>query len=215
MTKRMTTVLLIVFSAVSTAAWYSAAWCQDAGAVDDLRQGYRWASAICSHCHVATPAQKVPPVLHPPAPSFESIAQRESINAGWIRAATTHHDARNPNGMPNPQLLDFQIEHVAAYIMSLRRQTKAQTGTCRAEIARLETVLAEARTNAGAAASAPESTAARLHRQPTPQSVAQAETEARNKIETALTLARRFESEGKDAECLAVIKGAASPAGIH
>jgi hypothetical protein len=34
---------------------------------------------------------------------------------------TTHKDIGNPKGMPNPQLLDYQIEQVAAYLLSLRK----------------------------------------------------------------------------------------------
>lgn len=37
-----------------------------------------------------------------------------------IVPGSTHQDISNPNGMPNLQLLDFQIRQVAAYLMSLR-----------------------------------------------------------------------------------------------
>jgi mono/diheme cytochrome c family protein len=118
MTIRMPLAVFVVVSVLSTEAWS-----QQAGVADDIQQGHRWANVICAICHVATPDQGIEPVLHPAGPSFESIAQRPGITAEWIRTflATTHHDAGNAKGMPNPMLLDFQMEQVAAYIMSLRK----------------------------------------------------------------------------------------------
>jgi len=208
MTVRTSSALLAALGIVSTAAWS-----QDASVAGDIHQGHRLANLICAYCHVASTDQDIEPILRPPAPSFESIAQRDAISAESIRAflATTHHDDSNPNGMANPRLLDSQIVQVAAYLMSLRNQTKAQAGPCSMEIDRLETALNKAEMNAGVIGSAPESATARLHRQPTPQTVAQAEVEARKKIETALALARRLESEGKDAGCVAALKDVALP----
>jgi len=117
---------------------------------------------------------------------------------------STHRDISNPNGMPNPELTDFQLRQVTAYILSLRNTSAAQTakpevdqsgkpsaeaGTCRAEIVRLELALSRARASRQVVGSAPESLAARLHRQPTLESVAQAATEAEKGIETALVQA--------------------------
>jgi hypothetical protein len=113
---------------------------------------------------------------------------------------------RQPEGMPNPQLLDFQIEQVPAYLLSLRKPTSAQAGPCRAEIARLELALSQARANRQVVGSASESSAARLHRQPTPQSLGQAAAEAEKTVETALVFARKLEAEGMDAECTAMLK---------
>ncbi|MGP0089558.1 MAG: c-type cytochrome [Xanthobacteraceae bacterium] len=97
---------------------------QDAGVADDLREGHRLAVAVCSLCHVAAPDQEINPILRPPAPSFSSIAQRNDISADSIRKflTTTHMDIGNATGMPNPQLLDFQIAQVTAYLLSLRKQ---------------------------------------------------------------------------------------------
>jgi mono/diheme cytochrome c family protein len=110
--------LAVMLSVVSMAAWS-----EQASADDDIQQGHHWANTICAICHVATPDQGIEPLLHPPGPPFESIAQRPGISAEWIRnfLATTHHDIGSAKGMPNPMLLDFQMEQVAAYIMSLRK----------------------------------------------------------------------------------------------
>ncbi len=100
-----------------------AACAQEAGAADDVRQGHRLATIICAYCHVAASDQTDLPILQPPAPPFASIAQRKDFSADFLRGflTTTHRDVTNPNGMPNPELLDFQIKQVAAYLLSLRK----------------------------------------------------------------------------------------------
>jgi hypothetical protein len=134
----------------------------------------------------------------------------------------THRNISNPAGMPNPELLDFQTRQLVAYLLSLRKPSAAalsrkppaaQEGSCRAEITRLELVLSQARTSGKAVGSAPESSAARLHHQPTVQSVEQAAREADKTVETALVLARKLEAEGLDAECAAMLKKAEPPVG--
>jgi len=116
---RVSPTMLAIFTIFATAAWS-----QEAGIAEDLQQGHRWAKIVCSNCHVASPDQEVEPLLRPPAPSFESIAQRDGINADAIQRflTTTHRDINSGTGMPNPQLLDFQIRQVAAYLMSLHKQ---------------------------------------------------------------------------------------------
>ena len=81
------------------------------------------AITVCSNCHVAARDQPYAPILQEPAPSFESIAQRKGMTAAWVEhfLVTRHRGIDNPNGMPNPQLLDFQIKQVAAYLMSLSK----------------------------------------------------------------------------------------------
>jgi len=116
--------------------------------------------------------------------------------------------------MPNPQLIDSQIEQVTAYLLSLRSQTVASSGLCNDEIARVQTELNQARANQAVVGSYPESSAARLHRQPTPRTVQRAETEAERAIETALALARQLESDGKDSECMTAVKKVPSLASV-
>ncbi len=110
---------------ISLAALTGVASSQDVGgAADDVQQGHHLAIVICSNCHVAASDQPYPPILRPPAPSFASIAQRSTINADSVRSflTNTHRDVNNPGGMSNPQLLDFQISQVTAYLLSLRKQ---------------------------------------------------------------------------------------------
>lgn len=205
------------FAMVGCAALAAAQQPQATGTSDDVENGHHLAALVCSNCHVAGPDQLVEPILRPPAPSFESIARRNTTSADAIRTflATTHRNISNPGGMPNPQLLDYQVSQVTAYLLSLRESPAASpgrkpaavpSGPCRAEIARLETLLTQARASGRSLGSTPESSAARLHRQPTPQSVEQGEREAEKAVETALALARKLEKEGLDAECAAMLK---------
>lgn len=89
---------------------------------DEVRAGHKLAVFVCGNCHVAATDQPNEPILRTPAASFESIAQRKDVSADWIEnyLKTTHRGLDNPNGMPNPQLLDFQIKQVTAYLLSLR-----------------------------------------------------------------------------------------------
>jgi mono/diheme cytochrome c family protein len=203
---RTAPIWLAAFGVAATAAWTARA--QQPTATDDVQQGRRLADLICSNCHVAAPDQRVPPYLQPPAPSFESIAQRSTANAGDVRMflASAHQDVAKPEGVPNPQLLDFQIEQVTAYLMSLRTPAAAQAGPCSERIARAETALGEARARRQSVASTSESRAARLHRQPTPNTVRRAEAEAQEQIDAALMLARKLNAQHKEAECLAAIE---------
>jgi hypothetical protein len=86
----------------------------------------------------------------------------------------------------------------------------AHAGPCSDEIARLETVLNQAKAEREPALSAPETLGARLHRQPTPQSVEKA-----TKVELALAAARKLDSEGKDAACMATLADVAAPLGVR
>lgn len=96
---------------------------QEATTQEDLRQGHQLAAMFCGNCHLAAPDQPYEPVLNPPAPSFASIAQRKGIDAGSLQTflATTHRGLDKPKGMPPPNLADYQIKQVIAYILSLRK----------------------------------------------------------------------------------------------
>ena len=99
------------------------AWAQEGGGADDIRKGRELAILVCANCHVAAPDQPYRPILQPPAPSFDSIAQRKNITADSVQVflTTTHRGLDNPKGMPNPELLDSQVKQVAAYLLSLRK----------------------------------------------------------------------------------------------
>jgi mono/diheme cytochrome c family protein len=100
------------------------AWAQQGNATDDVRKGHHLATLVCAICHVAAADQPYEPVLRPPAPSFASIAQRNDLDAAKLQKfiATTHRGLDEPNGMPNPELLDSQVKEVVAYLLSLRQR---------------------------------------------------------------------------------------------
>ena len=99
------------------------AWGQEGDTADDVSNGHHLAVMVCAICHVAAADQANLPILHPPAPSFESIAQRKDINADSLRnfLTTTHAGVDNPRGMPKPEIADFQVKQVIAYLLSLRK----------------------------------------------------------------------------------------------
>ena len=90
---------------------------------DEVRAGHHLAAMLCDECHIATLDQALPPRRDPPAPSFESIAQRKDINADSLEhfLRTTHEGLDNPKGMENPNSADFQVKAIVAYILSLRK----------------------------------------------------------------------------------------------
>lgn len=91
---------------------------------NDARKGRQLAVDYCALCHVAAPDQPTPPVMRPPAPSFESIAQRQDTNENAMRTflKTTHAGLDRPNGMPNPRLSDSELRQVIDYLLSLRNK---------------------------------------------------------------------------------------------
>jgi len=90
-------------------------------AEDEVKKGHQLAAAICAVCHVAAADQPYPPIMNPPAPSFATIAQRMDAESLTKFIATTHRGLDTPRGMPNPELMDYQIKQVVAYILSLRK----------------------------------------------------------------------------------------------
>ncbi len=111
-------------SLVAFGVFAGSAWGQEAGVAVDVQRGHSIAINVCSNCHIASPDQAFQPLLQPPAPSFESIAQRNNISAESVRTflSTTHRSISNPRAMPNPQLIDSHINQVTAYLLSLRKQ---------------------------------------------------------------------------------------------
>jgi hypothetical protein len=116
----------------------------------------------------------------------------------------------------------MRIPHASAWLVAFGvasgacwAEDAAHATACSSEIARLEMVLGQAQPDRQVVASAPESRAARLHHQPTPNTVATAETEAKEKLDAALALARKLDSERKDSECIAALEKVAVPLGVH
>jgi len=87
-----------------------------------VRKGHELATTICAYCHVVDAGDLNTPVINPPGPPFAEIANRGDLSLDTLETflRTTHRDVKEPKGMSNPKLLDFQIEAIAAYVLSLR-----------------------------------------------------------------------------------------------
>lgn len=83
--------------------------------------------------------------------------------------------------------------------------------SCGEQIARLEAAQSAARV----VPYARQSVAAQMHRQPTPGSVATAESEAQRNFDAALAGAKKLNAEGKEAECIAALEKAGVPPGAR
>jgi mono/diheme cytochrome c family protein len=96
---------------------------QMVNSANTARKGLFLATVACSTCHQVAGDQRSVPVLAPPAPSFDAIAQRQGINEDALEhfIATTRRSPDHPNSMPNPYLLEYQVREVVTYILSLRK----------------------------------------------------------------------------------------------
>ena len=120
----MRTVLTaLVLAALAAGAAFAQVGNAAGNAADEVRKGHQLAALLCANCHVAAPDQPFPPILNPPAPSFASIVARKDFDAEAVAKfiTTTHRGLDNPNGMPNPYLVDYQVKEIVAYLLSLRR----------------------------------------------------------------------------------------------
>lgn len=105
------------------AALAGAAWAEPGGGGAHVRAGKTVALQVCAYCHVVAPDQDTPPTLRQSTPSFTDIANGHDTTAAGLRRflATTHWDGRTlPMTMPNPLLMDEDVNNVVDYILSLR-----------------------------------------------------------------------------------------------
>ena len=90
----------------------------------------------------------------------------------------------------------------------------AHATSCGERIAKLETDLRQADADRRVL-SARESVSATMHRQPTPESIANAEMQVREHLASRLEAARKLNSEGKESECLAALGRFATDTGTN
>ena len=86
--------------------------------------GRDFAQRVCGACHIVTPQRAEPPVLSPPAPSLAELAQRPLLTEQALREffASNHGTVGPREAMPNPRLVDYQIEEIVAFMMSLKAE---------------------------------------------------------------------------------------------
>ena len=84
--------------------------------------GRSFAQRVCGVCHVVTAQSMETPLLSPPGPSFAVLAQRPLLTEQTLREfLASNHGAMGPHeAMPDPRLVDYQIDEIVAFMMSLR-----------------------------------------------------------------------------------------------
>ena len=89
---------------------------------DPIASGHDFALKVCAACHVVATDQMSPPILKPPAPSFLTLVRHGEVSEASLRKllSTPHGNLGRAKKMPNPQLADFQIDKVVAYLLSLK-----------------------------------------------------------------------------------------------
>jgi mono/diheme cytochrome c family protein len=87
-----------------------------------VASGHDFALKVCAACHLVAKDQISPPILKPPAPSFSAILRRGDVSEASLRKmlSTPHGNLGRGAKMPNPQLADFQIDKIVAYLLSLK-----------------------------------------------------------------------------------------------
>ena len=89
---------------------------------DRIAAGRDFAHRVCGACHVVAQQRDELPVLAPPGPSFAVLAQRPNLTEVVLREFLgNNHRSLGPAGaMPNPRLVDYQIDDIVAFMMSLK-----------------------------------------------------------------------------------------------
>jgi mono/diheme cytochrome c family protein len=97
---------------------------EEPGAAGDVQAGRAVALKICRVCHMVSAGPQRAPVLKPPAPSFDTIANRPGATTESLLAflKTKHQSVANYRDMPGLRITDEQSQAVVRYIMSLRKQ---------------------------------------------------------------------------------------------
>lgn len=90
--------------------------------IDQVAAGRKLAEMICGACHVVTTRRDERPVLNPPAISFAVLAQRPSLTEKSLREflGSNHRNLGPAEAMPNPRLVDYQIDEIVAYFGTLK-----------------------------------------------------------------------------------------------
>jgi hypothetical protein len=88
-----------------------------------IAKGHDFAQNVRSACHVVTGEAGETPVLRQPGPSFSAIAKRPEFSTAWLRGfLKSNHSQLGPReAMPNPTLVDYQIDELVAYFSSLKQ----------------------------------------------------------------------------------------------
>lgn len=116
-------VAMLCVLVLSILALGRSAWAQMVNSADTVRRGHDLAAVARATCHRVAVDQRSAPILAPPAPSFDAIAQRADSSADALGnfIVSTRRTPEHPTAMPNPHLSQYQVDQVVAYILSLRK----------------------------------------------------------------------------------------------
>ena len=93
--------------------------------LEALQRGQHIAQLVCSACHVVAHDQEFPPILRPPAPSFEEFANRPNMSLQTVQrfVLQTHWDMKTlPMQMPAQMLPKSDTTAVARHVLSFRKR---------------------------------------------------------------------------------------------
>ena len=93
---------------------------------------------------------------------------------------------------------------IVCAVLTLSTQI-AQAGPCSAEIAQFEQAIRRSAGNPNAGLTAPQSVAAQLDRQPTPQSLKRAQDSLQEKFSATMARAKRLDAKGDRAGCMSAL----------
>jgi hypothetical protein len=127
----------------------------------------------------------------PPAPEQDGVAQIEQ-------------GSRVP--MPRLQTVIFAI--VCALLGCTTIISPAHAGPCTIEIAQFEKAVRDSAGNPFAGLTAPQTIGAQIDRQPTPESIKQAQTRLRSQFAATMARAKRLDARGDRAGCTSALNAA-------
>lgn len=90
---------------------------------ENVSKGRALAQEICAQCHDIGRDRPYTPIMQPPAPSFDALARRHKLDEANLRRflAAPHGGVLAKTKMPNPELLDYQIDAITAYLRTRSR----------------------------------------------------------------------------------------------
>lgn len=90
----------------------------------EVSNGRALAQEICAYCHDIGRDRPFTPIIQQAAPSFETLARRHKLDEANLRRflAAPHGGVLGKTKMPNPELLDYQIDALLAYLRTRPRR---------------------------------------------------------------------------------------------
>ncbi|KAF2992620.1 hypothetical protein OGR47_06180 [Methylocystis sp. MJC1] len=115
--------LIFLIALALCAASETLAQDQSVSKVESVSSGRSLAQDICAYCHDIGRDRPFTPIMQPPAPSFETLARRRKLDEANLRRflAAPHGGVLGKTKMPNPELLDYQIDALLAYLRTRPR----------------------------------------------------------------------------------------------